>query len=146
MIGYWNQPEANAAVFQDGWLKTGDVGFLDADRFITIVDRKKDVIIRGGENIYCAELERVFQQFPGVLEVAAFGVPDERWGERTVLAVVAQPDRTLSAEDMLSFGAERLASYKVPSEIVFAQEPFVRNAVGKIDKPLLRCGYAQEQA
>jgi acyl-CoA synthetase (AMP-forming)/AMP-acid ligase II len=142
MIGYWNQPEANAAVFQDGWLKTGDVGFLDADRFITIVDRKKDVIIRGGENIYCAELERVFQQFPGVLEVAAFGVPDERWGERTVLAVVAQPDRTLSAKDMLAFGAERLASYKVPSEIVFAQEPFVRNAVGKIDKPLLRRGYA----
>jgi len=142
MIGYWNQPEANETVFQDGWLKTGDVGFLDADRFITVVDRKKDVIIRGGENIYCAELERVFQQFPGVLEVAAFGVPDDRWGERAVLAVVAQPDRTLSAGQMLAFGAEKLASYKVPSEIVFADEPFVRNAVGKIDKPLLRRGYA----
>jgi acyl-CoA synthetase (AMP-forming)/AMP-acid ligase II len=142
MIGYWNQPEANAAVFKDGWLRTGDVGCLDADRFITIVDRKKDVIIRGGENIYCAELERVFQQFPGVLEVAAFGVPDDRWGERAVLAVVAQPDRTLSADDMLAFGAEKLASYKVPSEIVFADEPFTRNAVGKIDKPILRRGYA----
>jgi acyl-CoA synthetase (AMP-forming)/AMP-acid ligase II len=142
MIGYWNQPEANAAVFQDGWLRTGDVGCLDADRFITIVDRKKDVIIRGGENIYCAELERVFQQFPGVLEVAAFGVPDDRWGERAVLAVVAQPDRTLSADEMLAFGAEKLASYKVPSEIVFADEPFTRNAVGKIDKPILRRGYA----
>jgi acyl-CoA synthetase (AMP-forming)/AMP-acid ligase II len=142
MIGYWNQPEANAAVFKDGWLKTGDVGCLDADRFITIVDRKKDVIIRGGENIYCAELERVFQQFPGVLEVAAFGVPDERWGERAVLAVVAQPDATLSADEMLAFGAEKLAGYKVPSEIVFADEPFARNAVGKIDKPILRRGYA----
>jgi long-chain acyl-CoA synthetase len=142
MIGYWNQPEANAAAFKDGWLKTGDVGFLDADRFITIVDRKKDVIIRGGENIYCAELERVFQQFPGVLEVAAFGVPDDRWGERAVLAVVAQPDRTLSADEMLAFGAEKLATYKVPSEIVFADEPFTRNAVGKIDKPILRRGYA----
>jgi acyl-CoA synthetase (AMP-forming)/AMP-acid ligase II len=141
MLGYWNQPEANAAVFKDGWLRTGDIGFLDADRFITIVDRKKDVIIRGGENIYCAELERVFQQFPGVLEVAAFGVPDERWGERTVLAVVALPDCTISGEAMLAFGAERLASYKVPSEIVFAADPFVRNAVGKIDKPLLRRGY-----
>ncbi|HEX4506486.1 MAG TPA: class I adenylate-forming enzyme family protein, partial [Alphaproteobacteria bacterium] len=142
MIGYWNQPEANAAVFKDGWLKTGDIGFLDADRFITIVDRKKDVIIRGGENIYCAELERVFQQFPGVLEVAAFGAPDDRWGERVVLAVVAQPDRTLSAQEMLAFGAEKLAAYKVPAEIVFSAEPFVRNAVGKIDKPLLRRGYA----
>jgi len=142
MIGYWNQPEANEAVFQDGWLKTGDVGCLDADRFITVVDRKKDVIIRGGENIYCAELERVFQQFPGVLEVAAFGVPDERWGERTVLAVVAQPGQVLSAEEILAFGAERLASYKVPAEIVFSPEPFVRNAVGKIDKPLLRRGHA----
>ena len=143
MIGYYNQPEANAAVFKDGWLKTGDVGFLDADRFITIVDRKKDMIVRGGENIYCAELERVFQQFPGVLEVAAFGAPDDRWGERVVLAVVAQPDQTLSAEEMLAFGAERLAGYKVPAEIVFSAEPFVRNAVGKIDKPLLRRGYAQ---
>ena len=74
MIGYWNQPEATAAAFKDGWLRTGDVGSVDADRFITIVDRKKDVIIRGGENIYCAELERAFQEFPGVLEVAAFGV------------------------------------------------------------------------
>jgi long-chain acyl-CoA synthetase len=142
MIGYWNQPEANAAVFKDGWLRTGDVGLLDADRFITVVDRKKDVIIRGGENIYCAELERVFQQFPGVLEVAAFGVPDDRWGERAVLAVVAQPDRTLSANEMLAFGAETLAGYKIPSEIVFAGEPFARNAVGKIDKPILRRGYA----
>ena len=101
------------------------------------------MLVRGGENIYCAELERVFQQFPGVLEVAAFGVPDDRWGERVVLAVVAQPDRTLSAEDMLAFGAGKLASYKVPAEIVFSAEPFVRNAVGKIDKPRLRRGYAQ---
>ncbi len=124
MTGYWNQPEANAAVFAEGgWLKTGDIGCLDADRFITVVDRKKDVIIRGGENIYCAELERVFQEYPGMLEVAAFGVPDERWGERVVLAVVPQPGQTLSGEAMLAFGAERLASYKVPSEILFSVEP-----------------------
>ncbi len=142
MSGYWNQPEANAAAFAEGgWLKTGDVGYLDADRFITIVDRKKDVIIRNGENIYCAELERVFQEFPGVLEVAAFGVPDDRSGERVVLAVVAQPDATLSADEMRAFGAEKLASYKIPSEIVFAEAPFSRNAVGKIDKPVLRRGY-----
>jgi long-chain acyl-CoA synthetase len=138
MIGYWNQPEANAAVFKDGWLKTGDVGFLDADRFITIVDRKKDVIIRGGENIYCAELERVFQQFPGLLEVAAFGLPDPRWGERVVLAAVPLEGTALSADDMLAFGRQRLADYKVPSEILFTHQPFVRNTIGKIDKAALR--------
>jgi acyl-CoA synthetase (AMP-forming)/AMP-acid ligase II len=142
MAGYWNQPEANAAVFSDGWLKTGDIGYLDQDRFITIVDRKKDVIIRGGENIYCAELERTFQEYPGVLEVAAFGVPDERWGERAVLAVVPQAGISLDADAMLAFGRERLAGYKIPSEIVFTETPFVRSAIGKIDKAALRRNYA----
>jgi long-chain acyl-CoA synthetase len=141
MAGYWNQPEANQAVFSDGWLKTGDVGYLDADRFITIVDRKKDVIIRGGENIYCAELERVFQEYPGVMEVAAFGVPDERMGERAVLAVVPHPGKVISADEMAAFGRTRLADYKLPSEITFATTPFARNAVGKIDKVALRQAY-----
>ncbi|MDB5394955.1 MAG: hypothetical protein JWM91_2461 [Rhodospirillales bacterium] len=141
MAGYWNQPEANAAVFSGGWLKTGDIGYLDRDRFVTIVDRKKDVIIRGGENIYCAELERAFQEFPGVLEVAAFGVADERWGERPVLAVVPQSGFTLSADEMLAFGRTKLAGYKIPSEIVFTETPFVRSAIGKIDKAALRRGY-----
>ena len=141
MAGYWNQPEANAAVFSDGWLKTGDIGHLDQDRFITIVDRKKDVIIRGGENIYCAELERAFQEFPGVLEVAAFGVADERWGERAVLAVVPQAGQVLDGEAMLAFGRTKLAGYKIPSEIVFTDTPFTRSAIGKIDKAALRRGY-----
>jgi acyl-CoA synthetase (AMP-forming)/AMP-acid ligase II len=138
MAGYWNQPEANVAAFTDGWFKTGDIGYLDADRFITIVDRKKDVIIRGGENIYCAELERVFQEFPGVLEVAAFGAPDERWGERAVLAVAPLPGRTLNADEILAFGRPRLAPYKIPSEILFTETPFARSAIGKIDKAALR--------
>lgn len=138
MAGYWNQPDANAAAFKDGWLRTGDVGFLDDNRFITIVDRKKDVVIRGGENIYCAELERVFADFPGVLEVAAFGVEDERWGERVVLAVVPHHGQTIDTQALLAFGRARLADYKVPSEIIIAPEPFHRNAVGKIDKLLLR--------
>jgi long-chain acyl-CoA synthetase len=142
MVGYWNNPEANATVFRDGWLKTGDVGTLDQDRFITIVDRKKDVIIRGGENIYCAELERTFQEFRGVLEVAAFGVADERWGERVVLAVVPQAGWILNADEMLAFGRTKLAGYKLPSEIVFSQTPFTRGAIGKIDKAALRRRYA----
>ncbi len=146
MAGYWNQPEANAAVFRDGWLRTGDVGYVDADRFIIIVDRKKDVIIRGGENIYCAELERVFQEFPGVLEVAAFGTADDRWGERAVLAVVPHLHNGVDTDAMLAFGREHLAAYKLPSEIVFHAEPFARNAVGKIDKAALRREYGTHAA
>jgi acyl-CoA synthetase (AMP-forming)/AMP-acid ligase II len=144
MAGYWNQPEANAAVFSDGWLRTGDIGYLDADRFITIVDRKKDVVIRGGENIYCAELERVFQEFPGVLEVAAFGVPDARWGERPVLAVVPQAGQHPDAAAMLEFGRGKLADYKLPSAILFTDTPFLRNAVGKIDKAALRRQFGKQ--
>jgi len=141
MAGYWNQPDATEAAFRDGWLRTGDVGYLDADRFITIVDRKKDVIICGGENIYCAELERVFQDYPGVLEVAAFGVADDRMGERALLAVVPQPGISLDLSDMAAFGRRHLADYKVPSEFVIAAAPFVRNAVGKVDKAILRKEY-----
>lgn len=142
MTGYWNQPEANEAVFRDGWLRTGDVGYLDADRFITIVDRKKDVIICGGENIYCAELERVFQDYPGVLEVAAFGVPDDRLGERTVLAVVPHAGAAIDHDAMRAYGRQHLADYKIPSEVVQFETPFIRNAVGKVDKASLRRGFA----
>jgi acyl-CoA synthetase (AMP-forming)/AMP-acid ligase II len=139
MVGYWNQPEATrAALRDDGWLRTGDVGYLDENRFIVIVDRKKDVIICGGENIYCAELERVFQNYPGVLEVAAFGVPDDRLGERAVLAVVLQPGGKPDPDGMRAFGRQHLADYKIPSEIKLFDAPFVRNAVGKVDKAVLR--------
>ena len=142
MAGYWNQPEATAAALRDGWLRTGDVGYLDTDRFITIVDRKKDVIICRGENIYCAELERVYQDYPGVLEVAAFGVADDRLGERVLLAVVPQPGVNLVTANMATFGRPHLADYKIPSEFVITDVPFARNAVGKVDKAILRKGYA----
>ena len=138
MTGYWNDPAATEAAFSDGWFRTGDIGRLDADRFLTILDRKKDVIIRGGENIYAAELERVFQDCPGVLEVAAFGVPDERWGEQPVLAAVMQPGRADDPAALLDFARDRLAGYKLPAEIRFVDEAFPRTPVGKIDKRALR--------
>jgi acyl-CoA synthetase (AMP-forming)/AMP-acid ligase II len=141
MAGYWNQPEANATALRDGWLATGDIGRLDENRFITIVDRKKDVVIRGGENIYCAELERVFADYPGVLEVAAFGAPDERWGERAILAAVPHAGHGIDPADILAFGRARLADYKVPSEVMVVETPFARNAVGKVDKVALRRAY-----
>ncbi len=144
MKGYWNNPEANEAAFHDGWFRTGDVGFLDADRFITIVDRKKDVVISKGENIYSAEIERAFQQVPGMMEVAAFGVPDPRLGERLVVAIVPHAGQTLDATDLMDFARANLADYKVPTEILVRPEPFVRNALGKIDKVSLRQSYQTE--
>ena len=141
MKGYWNNPKANAAAFSDGWFRTGDIGFLDADRFITIVDRKKDVIISSGENIYSAEIERVFQAVPGMMEVAAFGVPDARLGERLVIAIVPHPGEALDADALMAFARAHLADYKVPSEILVRPEPFLRNALGKVDKVALRKSY-----
>jgi long-chain acyl-CoA synthetase len=139
MSGYWNNPEASAKAFsEDGWLRTGDVGFLDADGFITIVDRIKDMIISKSENIYSAEIERAFQEYPGLREVAAYGVPDARMGERLVVAVVPHPGESLDAHEVMAFARANLAGYKVPTEIVVKPEPFIRNATGKVDKVLLR--------
>jgi long-chain acyl-CoA synthetase len=146
MSGYWNKPEATAAaITPDGWLRTGDVGFLDAEGFVTIVDRIKDVINSSSENIYSAEVERVFQELPGLMEVAAYGVPDPRKGERLIVAVVPHPGETLDAEDVMAFARANLADYKVPTEIVVRSEPFVRNAVGKVDKILLRKTHPTKQ-
>ncbi|RYH13415.1 MAG: hypothetical protein EON57_02005, partial [Alphaproteobacteria bacterium] len=144
MQGYWNNPEANAAAFSDGWFRTGDIGFLDADRFITIVDRKKDVIISKGENIYSAEIERAFQEVPGMMEVAAFGVPDPRLGERLVVAIVPHAGQTLDAGELMAFARANLADYKIPSEILVRPRPFQRNALGKVDKVVLRKSYPTE--
>jgi acyl-CoA synthetase (AMP-forming)/AMP-acid ligase II len=145
MKGYWNNPEANAAAFSDGWFRTGDVGFLDADRFITIVDRKKDVVISKGENIYSVEIEQAFQKAPGMMEVAAFGLPDARLGERLVVAIVPHAGQSLDAEALMDFARANLADYKVPTEIIIKPEPFIRNALGKVDKVLLRKSYQAEK-
>lgn len=145
MKGYWNNPEANAAAFSDGWFRTGDVGFLDADRFITIVDRKKDVVISKGENIYSVEIEQAFQKVPGMMEVAAFGLPDARLGERLVVAIVPHTGQSLDAEALMDFARANLADYKVPTEIIIKPEPFIRNALGKVDKVLLRKSYQTEK-
>lgn len=138
MIGYWNNPEANAAVFESGWLRTGDVGYLDAEGRIYIVDRKKDMVISGGENIYCAEVERVLSEHAGVFEAAALGVPDERLGERLVAVVVPHPNHVLGEEEVRRHVRAQLADYKVPARVILESAPFARNANGKIDKAELR--------
>ena len=133
---YWNRPEVNAEEIRDGWLKPGDVGYIDADGFLYLADRAKDMIIRGGENIYPVELENELIEHDAIKEVAVIGVPHERWGEE-VLAVV-HLNAALTEEDLLAFAKERLASYKVPTRVIFSDQPLPRNATNKIMKPQLK--------
>ena len=136
--GYWNKPEATAETFVDGWLHTGDIGRMDDEGFVYVEDRAKDMVIRGGENIYCAEVEAVVYEHPAVYEAAVFGIPHERLGEELVAAVVVRPGEVLDAADLQRHVGERLASFKVPSRIVVVDGQLPRGATGKILKRTLR--------
>lgn len=137
MQGYWqNEAETDKVLSSDGWLKTGDVGYVDDEGYIFIVDRKKDMVISGGENIYCAEVERAIGEMDGISECATFGIPDERLGELLV-AIVGQTG-TLTEADIIGTVATKLAKYKAPAAVAFASAPLPRNDVGKIDKNALR--------
>jgi acyl-CoA synthetase (AMP-forming)/AMP-acid ligase II len=139
MAGYWNRPEETAAAFTpDGWLKTGDVGRLDAEGYIFIVDRVKDMVISGGENIYCAEVERVMGEMPGIEECAAFGIPDERLGE---LLVAVVRGAGVSDDAVRAWVGERLARYKAPGRVAVTDTPLPRNDVGKVNKVALRAAW-----
>jgi long-chain acyl-CoA synthetase len=141
MSGYWNAPASTEAVLSaDGWFRTGDIGYVDEENYVFIVDRAKDMVISGGENIYCAEVERVLGELPGVSECAAFGMPDERLGEVLVATVVAQG---LDADAIKAAIGERLARYKVPAHVAFSSETLPRNVMGKVDKKLLRAMWPQ---
>ena len=131
---YWNRPEANASDFRDGWLKTGDIGYLDADGFLYLADRAKDMIIRGGENIYPVEIENELLEHPAVKEVAAIGLPHERWGEEVAVMVHLTEDASLSEDELVDFARSRLAAYKVPTRVFFSEEPLPRNATNKVLK------------
>ncbi|MEO7115340.1 MAG: long-chain-fatty-acid--CoA ligase [Caldimonas sp.] len=141
MGGYWNQPEATAAtITPDGWLRSGDGGYLDADGYLYITDRIKDMIISGGENIYPAEIERVLAEHPQIQDVAVIGVPDEKWGEVPKAVVVATPGATLDSEQLLAWCRERMAAFKCPKTIDVVTE-LPRNPTGKILKKDLRKPY-----
>ena len=136
--GYLNKPEATAQAIQDGWFNTGDIARIDDDGFVFIVDRAKDMVLRGGENVYCSEVEAVIYRHPAVAEAAVFAVPDERMGEEVGMAIVLQAGKTLVAEDARAFMAQTLAKYKIPSRIWFLDEPLPRNASGKFVKRTLK--------
>ena len=141
--GYWRNPEATAAAFTaDHYLKTGDIGYLDEDGYLFIVDRKKDIIIRGGENISAAEVEAALYACTGVAEASVFGAPDERLGEIVVAVVHPAEGEAVDEAALREFLDGKLAAYKIPERMVFADEPLPRLGTGKIDRVALKQKYA----
>jgi acyl-CoA synthetase (AMP-forming)/AMP-acid ligase II len=137
MPGYLKNAEATAESIKDGWLHTGDIGYMDEDGYYFIVDRSKDMIIRGGENIYPREIEEVLYEHEGILECAVIGIPDEVRGEEVLAVVAPKPGVTLDAEEVRAFSAERLARFKVPARVEVADE-LPKTPTGKISKGPLR--------
>jgi long-chain acyl-CoA synthetase len=136
--GYLNRPDATAETIKDGWLNTGDIARIDPDGFIYIVDRAKDMVIRGGENVYCSEVETVIYRHEAIAEAAVFGIPDERLGEEVAACIVLRPGAAVSEDELRSFLAQSLAKHKIPSRLWFRDEAIPRNASGKFLKRELR--------
>jgi fatty-acyl-CoA synthase len=137
-IGYYNNPDADARSFSPhGWFATGDIGILDARGYLKIVDRKKELIIRGGANIYPREIEEVLYQHPKVLEAAAVGIPDQRLGERVCACIVLRSGENLSFEELSAFLRDKIATYKLP-EFVQLLDTLPRTPTGKVQKGPLR--------
>jgi acyl-CoA synthetase (AMP-forming)/AMP-acid ligase II len=136
--GYLNLPEATADSIRDGWLDTGDIARIDEDGFVFIVDRAKDMVLRGGENVYCAEVEAAIYQHDDVAEAAVFGIPDERLGEEVAAVIVLRSGASLDAGDLRQFLAPRIAKFMIPAAIWFRDTPLPRNANGKFLKRELR--------
>ena len=136
--GFWNRPDATAETIVGGWLRSGDLGYVDAEGFVFIVDRVKDMILRGGENVYCAEVEAAIYEHPDIHEAAVYGIPHERLGEEVAATVLLQPGSTLTEDDLRTYLSSKLASYKIPTRIVITADPLPRNAAGKFLKRELR--------
>jgi long-chain acyl-CoA synthetase len=140
---YWENPEATAAAFTtDGYLRSGDIGYVDEDGYLFIVDRKKDIIIRGGENISAAEVEAALYSCEGIAEAAVFGAPDERLGEVPVAILHRREGSSITEEELRSFLDARLAAFKIPARTIFSDEPLPRLGTGKIDRVALKQQYA----
>jgi acyl-CoA synthetase (AMP-forming)/AMP-acid ligase II len=132
--GYWNRPDATAETFVDGWVRTGDLARVDDEGFCFIVDRAKDMIIRGGENIYSSEVENILYEHPAVTDAALIGFPHQTLGEEPAAVVHLAPGMTASEDELREYVSARLAKFKVPVKIIFTQDTLPRNANGKILK------------
>jgi len=141
MIEYWNQPEATGDAFRGGWYHTGDAGYLDADGYLFLVDRVKDMIVTGGENVYSIEVENALASHPAVLQVAVIGIPHDTWGEQVHAVVVLVPGTKVDADDLITHSREWIAGYKVPKSIEFRAEPLPLSGAMKVMKRELRDPY-----
>ena len=135
---YWNKPEATAKTYIDGWVVTGDVGYQDEEGFVFLTDRAKDMLIRGGENVYCIEVENALYEHPAIMDAAVVGIPHKVLGEEVGAVVQVKPDMQATQDELRAFVAQRIAGFKVPVEIQLQRDPLPRNANGKIMKNELR--------
>jgi acyl-CoA synthetase (AMP-forming)/AMP-acid ligase II len=135
--GYWNDEAATSESFRDGWFHTGDVGYVDEEGFVHVVDRVKDVVIRGGENVYCVEVESVLHEHPAVSRVTVVGIDERAMGERVCAVVVPRPGVTVTLDDLRAFAAPRLAAFKCPEALVVLDE-LPETATGKVAKNTVR--------
>jgi len=143
-LGYWRNEEATEAAFTaDAYFRTGDLGYLDADDYLFIVDRKKDIIIRGGENIACIEVEQEIYAHPNIAECSVFGLPDERFGEVVAAVYLSKDGRDVDPQDLCEFLAERLAKFKIPQYLWQVTDALPRLGTEKIDKRALRAKYTE---
>jgi long-chain acyl-CoA synthetase len=138
MRGYWNNPGETALAFRDGSFRTGDIGYQDSEGYFYILDRLKDMIVTGGENVYSGEVEAVIYAHPAVREAAVFGIPDPKWGEVVMACVVLKPGSTLTIDDLIAFCRQSLASYKIPRRVEFSEAELPKSGSGKILKRVLR--------
>ena len=143
MKGYWNLPDETKEKLKNGWLHTGDLGRVDAEGYVYVVERKNDMIISGGVNIYPREIEEVLYQHPAVQEASVIGVPDEYWGEASKAVVVVRPGAQATQEDIIQFCGERLAGFKKPKSVDFWQE-LPKSPQGKILKKSIKAFYAKK--
>lgn len=141
MRGYWNNERESGAAFRDGFFRTGDIGYQDRDGFFYLLDRQKDMIVTGGENVYSGEVEAVVLNHPAVREVAVFGIPDPQWGEVVAACVVLKPGMQLTVDALIHHCRESLANFKVPRHVEFSDTDLPKSGSGKILKRLLRERY-----
>ena len=141
MREYWKRPQETAEVFREGWYHTGDAGYLDENGYLYLVDRVKDMVVTGGENVYSVEVENALAAHPAVAQVAVIGIPDDRWGEAVHAIVVLKPNVAATADDLKAHARDRIAGYKLPKSIEFRDEPLPLSGALKVLKRELRAPY-----
>ncbi len=145
MVGYWNKPEETAVSMRNGWIHTGDAGYMDDEGFVFLVDRVKDMIVSGGENVYSAETENAVMNHPAVAQAVVIGIPHEKWGELVHAEIILHPGQTATEEEIIAESAKHIANYKCPKSVSFRTEPFPLSGAGKILKRDIRAPYWEGQ-